>query len=359
MSSMSKDKEITRKLIFVSLVDKDYSRSGVYFSGLHGSKSYIQCKPGIVEMIRFIRILRQSYNFRESIVVVMSPSHYLVLIIKLTTRIPIVLDAGWPLTDAELKTEQSRFYKLPKVKNYLIDFFSFHFSKIVIFETEAQCFFSSKKFWLHEDKCKSLSTGFNEIEFKDALNCPIKPLELSEIDISLKSMILFRGKNNKEAGIEKIVEAAERFGEKFTFLIVSNKKIFNLPSNVILINRFISSEELVWIYQNSSIVLGQFGDSSRLNRTIPHKFFEAAFFRKCYITPENSGLYGYANSKNVLFSRGSNPQDIYEAINYLEQNHQKIEILSQNLNEDYNYKWRQSVLSQAFYDYMNLIPQIN
>jgi hypothetical protein len=155
----------------------------------------------------------------------------------------------------------------------MIDFLSFHLADMVFFETSSQAIYSSKKFLLREEKCNSLPTGFNEIEFEEALIKPIKPLELSETDTTNRQLILFRGKDNKEAGIEKILDAARELGNNCEFLIVTNEKILNLPRNATLINRFISKNELVWLYQNSRVILGQFGNSSRLDRTVPHKFF--------------------------------------------------------------------------------------
>jgi len=244
----------------------------------------------------------------------------------------------------------SRFHRLTRLKNLAIDFISFHLSDKVFFETESQGIYSSQKFMLSKEKWKSLPTGFNEIEFEDAIIRPIAPLELSARYATDTQLILFRGKNNKEAGIEKIIEAAHLLGGNFKFVIVTNETILNLPSNIALISRFISKEEMVWLYQNSKIILGQFGNSNRLSRTVPHKFFEAAFFGKCYVTSRNPGLDQFADASNVYFAKGSEPEDIVEAVLSLKHNQHNIEALALKLKNDYELKWRQSSLSNTFED---------
>jgi len=313
----------------------------------------VEFKPQAIDLFKSIRILKQSHNFQDSTIVVMSPSHLLVLLLKLTTRFPIVLDAGWPLSDSEPKTEMSRFHRLASLKNLIIDFISFHLSDKVLFETESQGIYSSQKFMLSKEKWKSLPTGFNEIEFEDAIIRPIAPLELSGLYDTDNQLILFRGKNNKEAGIERIIEAANLLDRNFKFVIVTNEIIHNLPSNVTLIIRFISKEELVWLYQNSKIVLGQFGNSNRLHRTVPHKFFEAAFFGKCYVTPRNPGLDEFADANNVYFAKGSEPEDIVETLLSLKLNQENIDVLGLKLKNDYEVNWRQTLLSKSFEDISN------
>lgn len=313
----------------------------------------MEFKPKPIALFKSIRILKQSHNFRDSTIVVMSPSHLLVLLLKLTTRFPIVLDAGWPLSDSEPKTELSRFHRLASLKNLTIDFTSFNLSDKVLFETESQGIYSSQKFKLSKEKWTSLPTGFNEIEFEDAILRPIAPVELSGLSATEKQLIIFRGKNNKEAGIDKIIEAAKLLGENFKFVIVTNEIIYNLPSNVNWISRFISKEELVWLYQNSRVILGQFGKSNRLDRTAPHKFFEAAFFGKCYVTPRNPGLAEFADTNNVYFTKGAEPEDIVEAILSLKQDQNNIDVLALKLKNDYELKWRQTLLSKTFEEIAN------
>jgi hypothetical protein len=90
-----------------------------------------------------------------------------------------------------------------------------------------------------------------------------------------------------------------------------------------------------------------------LYRTVPHKFFEAAFFGKCYVTPRNPGLNEFADANNVYFVKGTEPEDIVETILSLKQNQQNIDVLSLKLKNDYELKWRQTLLSKTFEDISN------
>jgi|LauGreSBDMM110SN_4_FD.fasta_scaffold00193_11 hypothetical protein len=344
---MIRDTKNIKSLVFVSLYSRDYSRSGVFYSGYPGEKNYLEFAKRPKQIIQQINTLKESFKFSDTIIFVMSPSHILVIYFKLFAKFKIVLDAGWPLSDSQPKAERNHPRYLSKIKNTALDFLSFKFADEIIFETEKQTDFSRKKFLLRKSKCHSIPTGFNELEFSSAVSNSRMPRELSHFGNSSHEFILFRGKNNREAGIEKIVGAAKILGKNFKFLIISNEEVINLPSNVLQISRYLSREELVWIYQHTSVVLGQFGNNNRLTRTTPHKFFEAAYFTKCYVTPRNIGLEGLADEKNVCFTRTSQSTDIADTLCMLSQNKELRILRSRNLRDNYDLNWSQTKLSDA------------
>jgi hypothetical protein len=352
---MSRDDEKIKNLIFVSLYPPEYSRSGVFYSGYPSKKIYVEFSASPRQIIRQIGNLNNSYSFSDSIIYVMSPSHVLAIYFKLFSKFKVVLDAGWPLSDSKPRAKLKHLFTLDLLKNTTYDYLSFHLVDRIIFETEQQRNFSRKKFLLRSDKCHSIPTGFNEVEYTSAISNSRMPTELQYLMKSGQEFILFRGKNNRESGVEKIIDAARILRENFIFLVVSNSELTNVPANVIQINRFLSKEELVWIYRHASFVLGQFGSNSRLSRTVPHKFFESAYFAKCYVTPRNIGLRGLADEKNVCFTLTSGSTDIASTLNKLTKNQDQAIFLSKNLKKSYELAWSQTKISKAVNEVIELL----
>ena len=138
----------------------------------------------------------------------------------------VVLDAGWPLSDSN-QTRSSRFLsKLKSIKNLLIDFLSLQLSTKVIFESPEQVRFSSEKFLLKNSKLDFVYTGVRESRFHNANVYP--PEELRGIDTSSVDIIFFRGKYNRESGIERLINVADR---KSTRLNSSHEWISRMPSS--------------------------------------------------------------------------------------------------------------------------------
>ena len=235
----------------------------------------------------YFHILRERKNIKQfSNVVVMSPSHSLVLLIVILTGRRPILDAGWSLTESTL-IRSSGFRSLVKIpKSYLIDLFVFHFSRKVFLESNEQVDFVAKKFGVSRKKLSRLFTGVNEKIFES--NCSnLSTVDSDKAATDGKFTILFRGKNNQEAGLDCILRAAEILKyEEVQFLIATdfmNKDIY-IPPNVEIFTNRLSEVEMVKFYSISDLCLGQISSNPRIERTIPHKAFEALYFSKCYLT---------------------------------------------------------------------------
>jgi hypothetical protein len=93
-----------------------------------------------------------------------------------------------------------------------------------------------------------------------------------------------------------------------------------------VINRFVSKEELVWLYANSRLVLGQISDSERLDKTLPHKLFEASFFSKCYVSPSSPALLELLDEDSFIPVTILNPAGVSQSI--------KVGLLNSTLRSD-------------------------
>jgi len=314
--------EIQNKIIFLSYLQANYSRSGVYFFGLKAeSASFKQIRSGFFECINDLTNIRRTTNLSVTSFVVMSPSHKLTIIARIVLRKKIILDAGWALSEATWNRSAGNAQTKKNLKNYLIDFFSFHFAHKVILESPEELNYVAKVFLLSKRKLQSVYTGFNENQYKDIIF-------IKKYRENKNLQVLFRGKMNDEAGIENILAAAAIVeNEPIDFLIATNQSLdkYSISKNTKVSIHYLTDSELSSIYLNSDVCLGQFSNSRRLNRTIPHKTFESLYFSKCYLTPATKPLLTLCDSQEqMLFTTTNNPTEIAEKLVFLEANRGKV-----------------------------------
>lgn len=299
--------------IYVSTLESKYSRSGVFFAADPGEKIFIKLSSEKLKQIQEIFKLRKLYKPNDACIVLMSPNHLLAPLFRALTNFQIILDAGWPLSDATHYVAQRQKQRRHLI-NRIIDKTSFTFANKVILESKAQVSFIKKEFQIPRSKLFDLFTGFNEIDFEAAMNNPRMPSECNDEIFLSKQFVFFRGKYNPESGLDLIIEAARLLQDETFFVIVSNMTLRNCPQNVIAINRFVPQEELVWLYANSKLVLGQISDSGRLDKTLPHKIFEAGFFSKCYVSPSSSALLEFLDKDAFIPVKTISPKDLSQSI---------------------------------------------
>ena len=89
-------------------------------------------------------------------------------------------------------------------------------------------------------------------------------------------------------------------------------------SNVEFLSKYLSGDELISKMGDADLMLGQFESNPRLNRTIPHKAFEAMAMGIPYLTGDGMALKEIAEEgKNAFFVPLANPRALAEKINFL------------------------------------------
>lgn len=320
--------------IYVSSLSKEYSRSGVYFASDPGSKLFVRLEKSKYKKILQVIKLKKIYNSRTTRIVVMSPSHSSVLYFKLLTDFYVILDAGWPLSDATLSSYKPKnIYR--RVISFMIDLISFSMANIVILETYAQAQRVKYRFLIPLSKLRVLPTGVNESEFSREPSEQIMPKELIGRNQNSLPMVLFRGKNNLESGLNLISETADLIKDFAHLVIATNQSITGLSSESTLITRFLNPGEIAWLYSNAELVLGQVSENHRLRFTIPHKFFEAAYFAKCYLTSPSLGILEIVDCNCFIPVFENSKQGIANSITKALQNSQLRLSSGKLLNEKY------------------------
>jgi glycosyltransferase involved in cell wall biosynthesis len=303
-------------------------------------------------MINWIQaIYKNRFQIRQSdCLVVMSPCHILTAPLKIVGRKPLILDAGWSLTDGHISRELKimKFLKLPLVM--LIDFISFHLADIVLVETKAQSRRINKYFAVNESKLRVQFTGLNESSFtaKESDSKVLKGIKKRIAELGYPLIVLFRGKINLESGFENILSAAKILNDSviFIFVVGKNDTFRECPRNAIIVSQ-ITDNEMHDIYRLSDISIGQVSTHPRLRYTIPHKAFEAGFFSMPYITADSAGVREYLHQGSALFLEHPSSESLVRAINDLKDDTTR-RAYAKKINLIYRESASQKILSEKF-----------
>lgn len=334
-----------KKIIFITIGPVGYSRSWVYYSGLRDTipnLCFIQLNPKNLT----IQILKLRKRFaRNPIVVVMSPSQYLVTPIRIFLSKYIITDFGWSLYEG---TKISRALSgVPVVKSFLIDYFAAKFSCYIVLESKKQLDYFTGLFKIGRDKCKVIYTGLNEKEF-----IPDQKYKLPKDIFNNSKIVLFRGKYNSEGGLEILAEATKILATKdITFWIYAPglPNSIKFSNNTVIDRNYYSPGIVASLQSNCAISLGQLSNHERLDRTIPHKAFEAAFLGKPYITSRTQGILELFNegTEIICFNPG-NSDSLAQAIMEVLNNKSLAITLGDRIKEKYNKQLTQANLANQF-----------
>lgn len=343
--------ERANHLIFLSFVGPNYSRSSTIlnFPSKEFEKKFILIPNGIIKATHKIISLRNELR-TASTIVVMSPCQILVPVVRVFARKPVILDAGWPLTDGQL----SRGINFPQfirfIMIYFIDFFAFHSATLIIVESKAQVVRFQRLFAVPKSKLKVIFTGLNETVFSDESKKSdlIVDVESRLKELSHEIVVLFRGKVNRESGFSDIIQTAISLENEASFIFVLSKNDThpNFPINVIAVSG-ISDNEMKQIYELSDIALGQISTHPRLRYTIPHKAFEAGFFGIAYISSDSKGIREFLDSNSALLIAPPFVPELVQAIKLLKSKSSRDPYAKQ-IRKEYIKQASQRVLSEEF-----------
>lgn len=295
-------------IVFVNGSLSIYSRSKNYFNGLCrlGIKAlWVDIEP--TNKLRQLRELKREFRGKRVSYIVTSPNHLLVIYARIAGLRNLYLDAGWPLYDGVvLSRKEYGKYLLKPFATLCIDFLSFHLARRVYLETLEQKENCKKRFMLLRKKLVVLETGFDEERDK-------MPHELV-VDTGGAFRVLFRGGSQAEAGLPVLVKAANNLeGYKGIVFIIASRDFtptLKLPANIFVIKDFLTDGALAGLYQSADIVLGQLSSHPRLMHTLPHKFFESAYYKKCYLTSNIGVVARFVEKKIVAGFDHGNPNSL-------------------------------------------------
>jgi glycosyltransferase involved in cell wall biosynthesis len=285
---------------------------------------------------------KKQYMGKNTSFIVASPSHILALYARLVLSQKIYLDAGWPLSDGVvLSRREYGFMGFRALVIYLLDFFAFHSSSMVFLESTAQVRSVKTKFRLPQKKLVVLETGFDENRVKNRNSAPVAAKRFTTL--------LFRGGAQQEAGLTVLTEVIELLKERKDIRFIVASKGFKVDTksltNVTIYDEYLSDQELWKLYGQADVVLGQLSKHSRLKRTLPHKFFEAGYFKKCYLTSDLGAISEFTEQGLVFGFNAGSAESLVGAINELMDKKSLRTALGRNLGEFYIENFSQKTLT--------------
>jgi glycosyltransferase involved in cell wall biosynthesis len=285
---------------------------------------------------------KKRYIEKNTTFIVACPSHILALYARLVFLQKIHLDAGWPLSDGVvLSRREYGFMGFRALLIYLLDFFAFHFSSMIFLESSAQVRSVRTKFLIPRKKLVVLETGFDENRVKNRNSAPVAAKRFTTL--------LFRGGAQQEAGLTALTEAIELLKHRKDIRFIVASKGFKIDTkdlaNITIYDEYLSDLELWKLYGQADVVLGQLSKHSRLKRTLPHKLFEAGYFKKCYLTSNVGAISEFVDKGLVFGFTGGSSQSLVGAINELVDKKNTRAALGRKLGEFYLENFSQKMLT--------------
>lgn len=345
---MGDNSSAQQSLMFINLNSNRHSRTRNYFNGLKRLEA--DCRWIDVEGFMGLKLKRveiEEFARRGGRFIITSPSHTLVLyFVFLFHRRPI-LDAGWPLYDGVISSRREYgFLGFNLLKTLLVDFLSFHLSSKVLVESEKQRSSISRKYLLRKKRLCVLLTGFDELRFNR------NGVGGSEKEV----VVLFRGGAQEEAGLAVLQKCAQSLEAlvSLKFKLITNKlgSKFSFGPNVDVIDEYMDDEYLYKAFRDADLVLGQLSDHERLNRTNPHKFFEAAFMGKPYLSADKGLMQGFKELGIIYTFKAGDSLDLADAIRKIVAQPEEAKLVGSRLKDWYLNNASQVVLSRKLLEFV-------
>ena len=272
-------------ILWFGIYKNNFGRNKIYIEALRAAGHVVlECQDSSPGLLKYARLWQKHRALRGKydVLVVGYPGHLVTPLARLISGKKIVVDALGSLYDAEVNSHYPTLWK--KIKSRLVDWLMVRCAHSIILESQAQKDYFSDVFG-PSPKYHVVYTGASSV-FDHVQTQPTSPTFFN---------VVFRGKLTPECGIMYILKAAEMLkgntGIRFSiigsgYFLEEVTRYINEQalSNIELISKYLTDEELVMRVHGADLMLGQFEDNPRLNRTIPHKAFEAFAANRAYIT---------------------------------------------------------------------------
>lgn len=319
-----KEEKVSIAILYFGNVDMGQSRNKVYADGLRqNGLTVLECVDRALGLHKYWNLYKKhrALKGKYDVLVVGYTAYIMVPFARLISRKPVIFDALCSFYETEILSRDALKempFRIPFVR--LVDWLATRCAHKVLVETEEQKKYFMRELGVPEHKLVVVYTGVDDTLFRADLSVP-------KYDTFT---VLFRGRIMSEAGVPTVVRAAKLLEkEHINFLIIGHgvndsMQEFRVvmselsPTNIRHIGEQLPPEELVAYIQKCHVSLGQFARHERLERTIPHKCFEALAMKLPYITARTKGVSEILEEgKHCLMTKPGDAEDLARTIRQL------------------------------------------
>lgn len=311
-----------------------YSRSRVIIKGLQKNNiKVIECNCRHNEKNNYFALIKKHWAIRNSydIMLVAFPGHFLIPLAKILTRKKIIFDAFYSLYDTRIMDK--KYFDVKNIMAFwyhFVDWFACKLSDKILLDTNEHIDYFSKEFKINPSKFIRILVGSDDEK--------IRPSENSGTHKNFT--VHFHGYFIPLQGIGYIIRAAK--------ILEKQSVIFNIigcgqtyDESLALANKlsvknvnFIKPapyEHLTKYMSEADVCLGIFGKTSKAQRVIPNKVYEALAAKRAVITGRSKAIDEIlTDGVNVLLCKMGDENDLAEKILYLKNNPKLIKSIAQN-----------------------------
>ncbi len=337
------------KILYASRSKLSHSVNAVYLKGLRANN--INVEELFIQHKEYPDFIKYLFRHRNSfdIILIGYDSPFLACLAKLFSNKKVVYNALCSVYERLIISRAlAPKYSIKAAYYWLSDLLAVHSADLTMVETDGQAEYFRKIFFLPKNKIFKAWTGVDDDRF-----CGND----RNIERFQSFTAVFRGQFLPEAGVDILIESAKLLsGKDIRILLIGGgletPKVRRLigelkPDNLEFINSFLPDNELRLLMERSHLSLGQLANHPRLERTIPHKAYEALAMRLPYLTAANKGILELLeNGETCITCEPASAESLAEKILWAKNNPDKLDKIAENGFRLYNQNLRPEILAK-------------
>ena len=304
------------KICFFGIYDPTYSRNSVLLSGLRqNGVEVVECWADWRDPKRYRKLLQQlrALHGGYDYIYAAYPSSVPVMIAKLLSRKPVVIDAFYSNFDSVVNDRKKYHWFDPRaIKMLVFDWLGVILADLLIADTDAHA-----TYWRNWWGMKRKPAGTVYIGIDDKVFHPMVPTKKDYI------LVLFHGTFIPLQGVTKIVEAAHICAAhpEIRFRFVGNGRDFGKAKGLADRHQLRNIEftgmrplaEMNKHLAEADIIMGIFGDTAKARRVIPNKVYEGLYAKRPVMTMDGPVIREAFTERDLLLVH-NDPQAIADGI---------------------------------------------
>ena len=320
------------KVCYFGIYSPTYSRNKILISGLRqNGVEVLECRSNKKGVAKYFDLMQKHWQIRNAydVMVVGFPGFQAVILAKLITRKPVILDAFLSMYDSMVSDRKSVLRNSLRARYFWwLDKIAMSLADRVLIDTNEHKRYLSQEFGITAEKIKRIFVGADTDVFY-----PRESVANTGV-----FRVLFYGTYIPLHGIEYIIRAAKILEKdpSIKFRLVGDgqekKKILLFSEQLKIRNiDFVSNVPLVDLSDmvlSSDICLGIFGNTEKATRVIANKVYEVVAMAHPIITGDSLALRELFTPDEICMVPMSSPEAIADAIVGIKANREQALIIA-------------------------------